>query len=106
MVFAISPKPVLFRGWSSISSSRLGQLVAAGRFLYVALDLTDDPLGLVVAAVQREPARALRHVAAHQQDAERQTAPNPNASASRRCVEQVRIQQDGVTAAPNAAPSQ
>ena len=75
--------------------ARLGQLVAAGRFLYVVLDLTDDPLGLVVAAVQREPARALGHVAAHEQNAERQDRPHPNVSAPADVrVEQVRIQQD------------
>ena len=32
------------------------------------LDVGDDPLGLVLAAVDEQPARALRHVAADQQD--------------------------------------
>ncbi|HET6551570.1 MAG TPA: hypothetical protein VFG79_24090 [Solirubrobacter sp.] len=34
------------------------------------LDLARDPLGLRVVAVQEQPARALRDVTAHQQDAE------------------------------------
>jgi hypothetical protein len=37
---------------------------------HLGLDLVDDPLRLLLAAVDEQPARALRHVAAHQQDGE------------------------------------
>ena len=68
----------------------------------------DDLLGLLLAAVDEQPARALRHVAADEQDpdAERR-APRPNASrqptsaANRRCRAAT-----SEASAPPAAPSQ
>ncbi len=36
----------------------------------LALDAVDDPLGLLLAAVDEQPARALGHVPAHEQDAD------------------------------------
>jgi hypothetical protein len=80
---------------------------AAGRSLTCCSMSLDDPLGLVVPAVERQPARALRHVAAHEQDAEREDRAHrerePPADVG---VEQVGVQQDAGDAAPNAAPSQ
>ena len=48
----------------------------------VALDLADDPLGLLLAPVDEQPARALGHVAADEQD-RRGRAPRRCANASR-----------------------
>jgi hypothetical protein len=73
----------------------LGQLVPIGHLLHVLLDPGDDPLRLLVPPVHSQPAGALRHVAAHQQDAERhhgtQREREPPAEVG---VQKVGVQQD------------
>jgi len=72
-----------------------GQLPDPGRLDDLALDLADDPLGLVVAAVDEQPPRALGDVPADQQDAETQQGAEregqPPADVDR---EDVGVQQD------------
>jgi len=58
----------------------LGQLFAA-LLAHLALDLADDSLGLLGATVDEEPARALRHVAAHDQDPDAERRPDPKGEA-------------------------
>lgn len=48
----------------------------AGVLPHARLDAVDDPLRLVVAAVDEQPARALGHVAAHEQDADPEQRPD------------------------------
>ncbi len=54
----------------------LGQLLA-GLLGDPLLDVVDDPLGLLLAAVDEQPARALRDVAPHQQDGQAEDRADP-----------------------------
>ena len=56
---------MVIAAWSGSGGKRL-----AGRLFHLLLDLTDDPLGLLLIAVRHQPARALRHMPPHHQDAE------------------------------------
>jgi hypothetical protein len=61
----------------------------------LALDLVDDPLGLLLAAMDEQPARALGHVAAHQQDAEAEDRAHPECEPPARVTgEDRRVEED------------
>ena len=69
-VRAISRNGIDFRCWTLIGSPSGSLELLAGLLLHLGLDVGDDPVGLLLAAVDEEPARALREVAADEQDAE------------------------------------
>ena len=66
---AISRNGIVSRWRMAIASPGSGSSTA--RLLaHLGLDRVDDPLGLLLLAVDEQPARALRHVPAHEQDGE------------------------------------
>jgi hypothetical protein len=90
---AISPMPIGPRCLTRMRRRGGDQLLARG-LDHLALDVARDALGLLLVAMQEQPARALRDVATHEQDPEAHRAASPNASrqpmflANRRVVEQ------------------
>jgi hypothetical protein len=75
--------------------------------LHLALDRGHERLGLLVAPVDEQPARRLRHVAAHEDDPEASTAPRPKAT--RQPTPRAKTPSSSSTSessAPNAVPSQ
>ena len=88
---------------------RIGDLVElpAGLLLDPPLDAADQLLGLVVVAVDEQPAGALGDVAPDQQDAEAEHGPRPKASRQPRLTgNRSLLSSSSDSEAPNMVPSQ